>query len=130
MPRYSESSRQKLETCHPDIQAVFNEVIKHYDCKVLCGHRGQEEQDKAFREGRSKVQWPDGQHNKLPSEAVDVVPYPIDWNNIRRFDVFAGFVLGVAAMMGIQLRWGGDWDRDTDLGDQKFNDLPHFELVR
>jgi len=30
--------------------------------------------------------------------------------------------------MGIRLRWGGDWDGDTELDDNKFDDLPHFEL--
>jgi peptidoglycan LD-endopeptidase CwlK len=31
--------------------------------------------------------------------------------------------------MGIEIRWGGDWDGDGDLSDHKFNDLPHFELI-
>ena len=67
-------------------------------------------------------------HNSDPSRAVDVAPYPIDWNDTERFGRFAGFVLGMAAAMGIPLRWGGDWDRDNDTHDQKFNDLVHFEL--
>ena len=37
--------------------------------------------------------------------------------------------MGVASQMGIKIRWGGDWDRDTDLSDNRFNDLPHFELM-
>ena len=30
--------------------------------------------------------------------------------------------------MGIDLIWGGDWDGDTDLKDNAFDDLVHFEL--
>lgn len=58
MPYYSERSKKRLETCHEDLQKLFNEVIKHFDCTILCGHRGQEEQDKAFAEGMSfKFPW-------------------------------------------------------------------------
>ena len=32
--------------------------------------------------------------------------------------------------MGIDLIWGGDWDGDTDLNDNNFDDLVHFELKR
>ncbi len=53
--------------------------------------------------------------------AVDVIPYPIDWENITRFYRFGGFVKAIAVMLGIPLIWGGDW--------QKFKDLPHFELT-
>ena len=28
------------------------------------------------------------------------------------------------------VRWGGDWNMDNNFKDQKFNDLPHFELVK
>ena len=67
-------------------------------------------------------------HNQEPSLAVDVAPWPIDWNDSHRFYHFAGFVLGIAAALNIRLRWGGDWDSDFDLRDQTFFDLPHFEL--
>ena len=44
--------------------------------------------------------------------------------------MFAGFVLGVANQMGINLRWGGDWDQDFEVQDNKFDDFPHFELKK
>jgi hypothetical protein len=43
--------------------------------------------------------------------------------------LFAGFVIGTAALMGISIRWGGDWDRDTYTKDNSFDDLVHFELI-
>jgi hypothetical protein len=32
-------------------------------------------------------------------------------------------------MPTLKLRWGGDWDMDTEVKDNKFDDLVHFELV-
>lgn len=128
MPSFSKKSQDILATCHPDLQKVFNEVIKHFDCTVMCGHRSEEEQNEAYRTGRSKLQYPQSKHNGSPSRAIDVAPYPIDWNDTDRFYFFAGLVKGIAAGMGIDIRFGGDWDSDTDLHDQTFMDLPHYEL--
>ena len=71
-----------------------------------------------------------GMHNSKPSRAVDCVPYPIDWTDRERFTLFAGFVLGVAARMGITLRWGGDWNMNFEVKDNRFDDFPHFELIK
>lgn len=64
MPKFGTRSRSNLETCHENLQKLFNEVIKHYDCSVICGHRGQQEQDQAFHDGRSKLKFPQSKHNK------------------------------------------------------------------
>lgn len=129
MPILGKASAERLATCHPDLQRLFQAVIERYDFTVTCGHRGQEEQEEAFRTGRSKVRWPNGKHNTTPSLAVDAVPYPVDWNDLNRFYFFAGYVLATAAQMGIEIRWGGDWDGDFNFREEKFADLPHFELV-
>lgn len=126
---FGQTSRDRLSTCDERLQRVFNEVIKHRDCSILCGHRGQAEQDEALRTGKSKLGWPKSNHNTLPSKAVDAAPYPVDWNDRDRFQVFGGFVLGIAASMGITLRWGGDWNGNGTNRDQTFHDLPHFEVV-
>jgi peptidoglycan L-alanyl-D-glutamate endopeptidase CwlK len=128
MPNFSIASLKILKTCHDDLQRLFLEVIKTHDCTVLCGYRNEEDQNKAFKTGKSKLEYPKSAHNKNPSHAIDIVPYPIDWNNTKAFYHFAGFVRGIACQMGIQITWGGDWDSDFDLNDQSFNDLPHFEL--
>ena len=80
-------------------------------------------------EGKSQVRWPDGKHNTEPSLAVDVCPYPVVWDDRERQTLFAGYVLATAKAMGIDLRWGGDWDRDTEVRDNSFDDLVHFEIV-
>ena len=58
---------------------------------------------------------------------VDVVPYPIDWNDRMRFYHFIGFVRGVAWKMGIEVVSGSDWDSDYVLNDQDFYDVPHWQ---
>lgn len=129
MPAFSKTSLDRLATCHPKLQAVLNEVIKYEDFVVLEGHRGQEAQDKAFREGKSKLRWPHGKHNSLPSQAVDVAPYPVDWNDTHAFARLAGYIQCVADSMGIAVRWGGDWNGNGKSKDERFLDLVHFELI-
>ncbi len=134
MPVFSSRSKSRLATCHPDLVKLFTEVVKHYDCTVLEGQRSQERQKELVRTGKSKTM--NSKHLTKPySLAVDVVPYPIEWNRRgrQRMRHFAGFVFGVASSMGIGLRWGGDWDGDVwttrdGLVDQSFMDLPHYEL--
>jgi peptidoglycan LD-endopeptidase CwlK len=128
MPQFSKTSLKQLSSCHPDLQRLFNEVIKYYDCTILEGYRSDEDQLKAFNTGKSKIK-SGGMHNKMPSLAVDVAPYPVDWNDKNKFYHFAGFVQGIAKMMNIKIRWGGDWDSDNNLKNQTFFDLPHFELI-
>lgn len=128
MAKFGKRSKKNLSTCHKDLQKVFNEVIKYVDCSVLEGHRSEERQEQLFSEGKTKVHYPKGRHNSKPSRAVDVVPYPIDWNDRERFHLFSGFVIGLARGMGITLRWGGDWNMNFEVDDNKFDDFPHFEL--
>ena len=128
MPKFGKRSMGRLNTCDEDLIALFQEVVKYFDCSVLEGHRGKEKQNKYFNEGKSKLKYPEGRHNKKPSNAVDVVPYPVDWEDREQMSYFAGFVKGVAYKMGIPIRWGGDWNNNNDLKDNNFDDLPHFEL--
>tara|TARA_R110000824_G_scaffold316995_1_gene504235 strand:+ start:3887 stop:4276 length:390 start_codon:yes stop_codon:yes gene_type:complete len=128
MPRFGKRSRTNLATCDDKLQKVFNEVIKHVDCSVIEGNRNEERQNKLFKEGKTKVKYPNGRHNASPSRAADVVPYPIDWSDRERFHLFAGFVLGIAKSMDINLRWGGDWNQNFEVDDNQFDDFPHFEI--
>jgi peptidoglycan L-alanyl-D-glutamate endopeptidase CwlK len=129
MPSYGKQSAQRLSTCDERLRKLFNEVILHYDCSILCGHRGEAEQNEAYEKGASKKQFPDSKHNKFPSLAIDAVPYPIDWADMERFRHFQGFVEATAIQMGIKIRSGGDWDSDRDFKDQHLIDMPHFELI-
>lgn len=134
MAKFSKLSEERLGTCDKRLSRIFSEVVKTFDCVVLCGHRPKVEQDAAVKRGNSKTPWPQSKHNAMPSKAVDVAPFdrpqhPVDWADRERMSFFAGYVLATAASMDIPLRWGGDWDRDTRVADNGFDDLVHFELV-
>lgn len=129
MPTFSRVSQEKLATCHPDLQKVVNEVIKLCDITVLEGARSYEDQRKYFTMGTSKTM--NSKHLVQPdgwSHAVDLAPYPIDWEDKQRFAYMAGLILGIAHTMGIQLTWGHDWDNDGDFKEHPFKDSPHFQL--
>lgn len=147
MPYFGKRSKNNLATADIQLQNLFNEVIKYFDCTVIYGHRTPEEQLELFKNGRTLVDgsWViterdkvvtncDGyskksKHNHFPSKAVDVTPYPINFIDYKRIYMFIGYVLATAEQMGIKLRSGSDWDMDTEVNDQTFNDLLHFELL-
>lgn len=108
-------------TCDTRLQRLFAEVIKHADHAVICGHRGQVEQDEAYHLGLSQKQWPHSTHNPSPSRAVDVAPYPIDWHDIQRFRELAVIVKECASRLGISVHWGGDY--------VTWKDYVHWELA-
>lgn len=128
MPKFSSNSQRILDTCDMSLIVLFATVVVGFDCTVFSGHRSREEQDELFRQGKSQLKFPASMHNRTPSLAVDVAAYPIDWGDRERATYFAGYVMGIAAEMKIPLRWGGDWDRDTELSNNAFDDLFHFEL--
>lgn len=134
MPNLSNASLARLQTCDPRIQMVLKEAIKYVDFVVLCGERSQAEQEQAYAAGKSTKRWPESKHNRRPEDvdgvrAVDIAPYPIDWNNVERFRFVSAFILGLAAGMGVKMRAGVDWNMNFDPKDEKFIDGPHLELV-
>jgi hypothetical protein len=129
VPKYSARSKANLATCDLRLQEVFNKAIEHTDCAITFGYREEEAQNKAFADGASTKEWPDSKHNSYPSKAVDAPVYPIDWDDRERFTLFAGVVIGIGFAMGHNIRWGGDWNEDNQVKDNKFDDLVHFEIV-
>lgn len=129
MPHFNTTSKKRLATCDDRLQKIFKTVIIHFDCSILEGHRSEEKQNKALEAKVTQLPWSKSKHNKEPSLAIDALPYPIDWNDIKRMYYFAGFVMAIAKGIYIPLRWGGDWDLDTEILDNRFNDLGHFELL-
>ena len=189
MPSFSKKSQDRLDTCNPLLVELFGRVVVNFDCTILEGARSENRQMTLLEEGKTKLKYPDSKHNVGPgagrelSDAVDVVPYPIDWrfegnllcehahekfvivsrfanvdlealnrqrpgeivladdvtgiksinfealHNIQRWFMFIGHVKGVAAEMGIPLVSGADWDGDNCMADQRFDDLPHFEVT-
>lgn len=118
--KFSQKSLDKLYTCDHRLVAICLELIKEIDFTVICGTRSKEDQDKAVAGGFSRTIYPTSKHNKNPSEAVDLAPYPIDWNDIDRFKDLAVRFKRIAEEKGIAISAGADW---------KMRDYPHFELA-
>jgi len=148
MSSYSRRSKENLSSCTYNLQRLFKIVIAFYDNSIIQGWRSDAMQQRLYDTGASKVTH--SKHNETPSQAVDSAPYlqkrgipwpkvPSDWNDQRKRDRYirdlcqfyhyGGFVEGIAANEGIPIRWGGNWDRDSDVTDQTFDDLVHFEEV-
>jgi peptidoglycan L-alanyl-D-glutamate endopeptidase CwlK len=148
MPKFSQRSADKLATCHPDLQKLFNEVIKGRDCTIIHGHRSKEYQFELYKKGRSfidgrwKVVKPqhvvtylDGynkmsKHNFEPSLAVDVMPWygvkpHIRWDDFEGMRSFAAYVKGVMEQLikygdiKTVVEYGGDWN---------WKDYVHWQL--
>lgn len=128
MPKFSQPSIDKLKTCDFRLQMLMNEAIQHVDFTILVGHRNVTDQEIAFKEGKSKKHWPNSKHNSLPSMAVDIAPYPIDWKDTARFARLFGYLERIAQEMQIPIRWGGDWNNNYRTTDEKLIDMPHIEL--
>ncbi len=130
MPSFSRASSSKLSEVHPDLQEVLYHAIAIVDFSVLEGARSKERQKELYDAGHSKTM---NSKHRIQGDgyahAVDIAPYPIDWDDYRRFYFLAGVVFAVAKRRGVRIRWGGDWDSDKDFSDQTFNDLVHFEIV-
>ena len=126
MPKFSQRSLSRLNECHPLLRRLMLSVVEEIDISIICGFRGEKEQNEAYDRGASKLRWPQSKHNISPSMAVDVVPYPIDWNDERRFREMGQVVkqhwerIPADERLGYSLSWGGDW--------KSFKDFPHFEL--
>ena len=130
MPKLGKSSMSRLEGVDHRLVMVLEEVVKYFDITVIEGLRSQDRQNELVEQGKSKTKF--GKHVK--GLAVDIAPYPIDWNARDDFHYLGGFVLGVAAKMGINVRWGGDWSSSSlaqearTTKDNNFDDLVHFEI--
>ena len=136
--RLGKNSRKELATCTDNIQRVLNAAISLglMDFSVVEGARPQYEQDRYFKLGKSKVQWPNSKHNVIKegelSKAADVVPWINGKSSYRKSHCcyLAGLIISIGMSMGIRLRWGGNWDMDGEpITDQEFQDLVHFEEV-
>ncbi len=131
-------SQAERATSDERLNEIGDIVLQVKDHSVIKGHRGEKEQHDAFTSDpqRSKLDWPNGNHNALPSKAQDVKSYPFPTLDADGGDsaqreeqlYLLGLYRGVAAMKGIPLRTGADWDRDGEIADNGFDDFFHVEI--
>jgi len=113
-------SLQNLSGVHPDLVAVVKRAIQitSQDFTVIEGVRNIERQRQLVAKGASKTM--NSRH--ITGHAVDMVPWPVDWNDLERFKVVSEAMKEAAEELNIPIVWGGDW--------KSFYDAPHYELNR
>ena len=140
--KLSERSLKSLEGVNPNLVKVVERAIEltEQDFLVLEGVRSKEQCYINYGKGRtaaqcsakgvptkyaqpslSKVTW---LNNPLASkhvtgDAVDLVPYPVTWDDLNKFKLINEAMQKAAQELGVSLDWGGLW---------KNKDYPHWEL--
>jgi len=156
--KLGKTSKKVFDTLHPDLQLILSWGLKYcaVDMSLYEGHRPQEKQFGYYKKGREfkNGRWVvvnkkavitnvdgyriKGKHNYNPSHAVDFRAYVpgkegVTWDSVHLTYIAASLVM-VAEMLYLEglishkLRWGGNWDKDGDLDDNKLVDRPHVEI--
>jgi peptidoglycan L-alanyl-D-glutamate endopeptidase CwlK len=141
---YGTGSNAKLQTCHDELVLVMGEALKmtpdSIDITIVHGFR-----DKATQNGIdprfTTKRWPASYHNATSergdplSDAIDFAPYitlrsgkkGIPWTDVKLFSFVAGIIQAAAHELGIEITWGGDFDRDGSTEDQTLADVGHIQ---
>ena len=158
--KLGERSKKVYDTLHPDLQQIISRGLKYcaVDMSLYEGHRPPEKQFEYYKKGRelrdgrwvvvnekAKITNVDGykikgKHNYNPSLAVDLNVYvpgkkQLTWD-VPHLTYIAASLVMVAEFLYLEgtishkLRWGGNWDKDGDLADNRLYDRPHLELYK
>lgn len=149
---------EKLDGVSPVlVEAVKAGVARvSFDCVVSEGLRTREKMQINWGKGRtaaqclacgipakyakpseSKVTWLANPYNSKhgSGDAVDI--YPLVGGKLATvhahlplYRALYEAIMGAAREAGTSLRYGGDWDRDSNLFEQGENDAVHFELIK
>jgi peptidoglycan L-alanyl-D-glutamate endopeptidase CwlK len=151
------TSRGRLATVEAPLQRVVERAIQltKVDFMVLEGARSQRRQYELYAQGRTvaelrragvpldvlaqpgkqKVTWT-LRSNHFPDpktglgKAVDLCPFPVDWNDTSKFNEISRAMEAAAKELGVDIVWGADWDDDGKPRERGESDSPHFELKR
>lgn len=138
----------RYASCHEDLQLLFDEtrkellaaqspVLEPIDIFLVCGHRGQKEQDEALKNGFSKLRFPNSKHNKIKSLGLDFCPFvnkKLEWNE-KHFKLVLNVMMRLADKLVEQkqvshnFRFGADFNQDGVIGNDRFIDMPHVEIT-
>lgn len=133
------TSLNRLNGVHPKLVEIVKLAIQdsRVDFSVLEGVRTPARQMELYAQGRSKpgpvVTWVKTSNHFINTKtgfghAVDLVPYPVDWNDTKKFDEIARAMFDAADYMNTAIRWGADWNRNGKYRERGESDSPHFEL--
>ncbi len=125
MYKFGKRSKKRLKGVDHRLIMILDELIKMMDVTIIEGLRSAERQEELLKKGATKVKY----SKHMEGKAVDLAPYPIDWEDRDTFHYMAGMVRGIGHLLNIKVRVGADWDSDGNTKDNSFDDLVHIELV-
>lgn len=141
---YGTSSNAKLQTAHDELVLVMGEALKmtppSIDITIVHGYRDKTTQNGIDPRFTTK-RWPASYHNAEDeagdpcSDAIDFAPWitlrsgkkGIPWTDIKLFSYVAGIIQAATHELGIEITWGGDFDRDGSTEDQTLADVGHIQ---
>ncbi len=117
---------KKLLQADPRIARWFRERVKPLkpDCHISCSFRGKDDQEMAFLEKKSQLNWPDSKHNVIQNGKPAAMALDLFRLVGRQAEFMTSYFYAIwedAEKAGIPIRWGG---RFRSLGD-----ACHFEWV-
>jgi len=123
----SVDSLEKLGKCHFLLQELAVKASFYIDFTVFCTYRNEKDQNFAYFNELSKLEFPRSAHNKEPVMAFDAYPNPLNWKRISRFLKLGRImkeefttICKEENLKNVELIWGGDF--------HSFKDYVHFEL--
>ena len=121
--KWGKTSTDRLATCDKRLQDMANMMLSRsdFDLTITCGYRTEEEQNEAYKQGKSKAVYGQSKHNAFPSKAIDICPYPINWDpKDKRWQEMALNAMWCAGNLGFEITWGGSF--------KSIMDCPHIEI--
>ena len=130
-------SELRLHGVSMDLVKVVRKTVDRlpFTIFVVEGLRSLERQKELYAQGRTKpgrivTKTMNSKH--IIGHAVDLAPFEngkIDWSDSKKFDAIALAMFASAAELGVNIRWGANWDQDKKVREKGEDDSPHFELV-
>lgn len=131
----SDRSLKRLEGVNDDLVKIVKLAIRRtpvdFGVAWCGGFRTPEEQNQLFKDGYSQKDGYEKLSRHQFGDAVDLQVYvggAVVQNEKMQY-IVAGVMFACASELDIKIRFGGDWNMNGDVRDNKFNDLYHFELT-
>jgi len=140
----TERDLARLKGVHPKLVEIIHAAAKDPSCppfQVIEGVRTLDRQKELVAKGASRTL--NSMH--IPKSdgfgrAVDLVPLPVNWNDIPSFKKLKASILAAAKQRKLRVRSGADWDENgvvdaeelaayiKKFGRRPLVDWPHFEI--
>ncbi len=127
MYKFGNRSLQRMDGVHPLLRECAERVLSYgiIDLTVpeFGGLRTIDDQRNLVASGASQTL--NSLHRAQETgygHAIDLAPYPVDWDDYFRFALMGSLMFRAAMEIGVPLQWGGHW--------RSFKDYPHFQLPR